>query len=164
MIDEFYIIILLILTTVILFFGGHNYQNKIEYESNQFNNLYNITLFEIKLQKYNSNIDFVDISTHVKLSKTIIPNIIGSYFVNIKPYELFNIDKCFIDINTQSSIMIIFNHNHHNNLELLIDKNKGFCYDLTKNISITGVFDIYNNSSVKINITLFILKKPFWHK
>jgi hypothetical protein len=75
--------------------------------------------------------------------------------------------------------MIIFNHNKHNNLELLINDNyqinktdvinlnissNKYFYDLEKNISITGIYHIYNNSNEPIIITCFILKKPFWHK
>ena len=73
---------------------------------------------------------------------------------------------------------MIFNHKKHNNLELLIDTEKfdlnensnipaqsyGYFYDLEKVISIVGIYHIYNNSNEQINITCFILKKPFWHE
>ena len=63
-------------------------------------------------------------------------------------------------------MMIIFNHNKVNDLELLVglDKNSnGYFYDLKKDISITGLYNIYNNSENSINITIFIIKKPFWY-
>ena len=53
-----------------------------------------------------------------------------------------------------------------NDLELVISKNESdlYMYDLEKNISITGIYDFYNNSDLIINFTIFIMKKPFWHK
>ena len=61
--------------------------------------------------------------------------------------------------------MIIYNHNKINNLELIVssDNSNGYFYDLTKIISITEIYPIYNNSNETIIITLFIIKKPFWH-
>ena len=66
-------------------------------------------------------------------------------------------------------IMIIFNHNNVNNIELIvnreinIEKNTSYLYSLINKISITGIYDIYNNNDVDIYITIFIVKKPFWY-
>ena len=165
-----YIIIIIILTVMIIFYGGHNFQNKIEYESNFFNNINNLIIFEKKLQKYSNiknfiNTDIININNYVKMCDYLIPNFLNCYFIKINAYSLFNIYN-IIDLNYRdSSILIIFNHNKINNLELLINNKNiyGYFYNLNKKISITSVYPIFNNSNTIIYITIFVMKKPFWH-
>jgi hypothetical protein len=83
--------------------------------------------------------------------------------------------------------MVIYNHNIFsenkdnfsninsslNNLFLLLDSNKecidnkcktyGYYYKISKKISILDIYPIYNNSNQTINLTIFIIKKSFWH-
>jgi len=155
-----------------LLYGGHNNQDLIEYNSNYFQNLNRIILFEKKLQIYNSTVkfadkDFINIKDYIKISLSLIPNLVDLFFINIKSYSFFTIDKIFNkELNKKEHLMIIFNHNKYTDLELLIglDKNSnGYFYDLKKNISITGIFNLYNNSAISINMTIFIIKKPFWY-
>lgn len=188
-----YIIIIIGLTIFILFFGGHNYQqNIVEYNSEYFYNLNTIIIFENKLNKnltsviFDSN-NFLNINKYLETSNIIIQNFVDCFYIQIKPYSLFNIFKIIKKENILSSMMILFNHKKHNNLELLVnnsennlydfnylDTNKylqnknnittGYFYDLEKIISITSIYHIYNNSNEIVVITCFILKKPFWFK
>ena len=166
--DILYILIIILLTIMIIFYGGHNNRELIEYDSNFFLNFNNILIYEKKLQIYNHNFideDYIDISTYIPLSETLIPNLIKPYFIYIKPYSYFNINKLIKELNKKSLIMIIFNHNNNNNLELLlnIENNIAFNYKINKKISINAIYNIYNNSDTIINLTLFILKKPYWY-
>ena len=178
-----YLIIIITLTIFIIFFGGHNNQNKIEYNCKYFSNLNSIVGFEKKISSIylnNSNLfknkNFINIDKYFNTTNILIPNFVNCFLIKINSQNVFNIynliDKSIIN----NHMMIIFNHNKLNNLELIIcdnwdykcydfnsDKNNYF-YDLEKNISITGIFHIYNNSNQDIIITCFILKKPFWHK
>lgn len=182
-----YIIIIIGLTIFILFFGGHNYQqNIVEYDSEYFYNLNTIIIFENKLNKNLTNVifdsnDFVNINKYLDTSNILIPNFVDCFYIQIKPYSLFNIFKIVKKENMLTYMMILFNHKKHNNLELLVnnsnnnlynfnyleDKNNiitGYFYDLEKIISITSIYHIYNNSNENVVITCFILKKPFWFK
>jgi len=171
--NEFtYILIILFLTIFILLYGGHNNQDLVEYDSNYFKNLNRIVLFEKKLQIYNSNVnfnnkDFVNIKDYIKTSMCLIPNLVDLFFINIKSHGFFIINKIFDKKeHKKEHMMIIFNHNKVNDLELLVgldNNSNGYFYDLKKDISIVGLYDIYNNSQDSINITIFIIKKPFWY-
>ena len=196
--NNLYIIIIIGLTIFILFFGGHNQQSIIEYDSKYFDNLNTIIIFEKKLNKNLDNIifnssNFVNINNFLNLSDILIPNLVNCFYVQIKPFSLFNIFNLIEKKDIKTSMMILFNHKKHNNHELLIDNpignlynkninsdvkinnnfdnlnninliNTGYFYDLEKIISITGIYHIYNNSNENVIITCFILKKPFWHK
>jgi hypothetical protein len=195
--EYLYILLIIVLTLFIIFYGGHNSQNKIEYDSGYFDNLNTIIFFEDKINKICNNIsfgnkNFIDISRYFDTTHILIPNFISCFFVKIKPFEYFNIYNIVDKKNSNTSIMILFNHNKSNNLELLVGNSNddlyphnnstilpnisnntnaqsskindyGFFYDLEKIISITGIYHIYNNSNENIIITCFILKKPFWH-
>ena len=185
-----YIIIIIGLTIFIVFFGGHNKQNIVEYDSEYFDNLNTIIIFEKKLNKNLENItfdskDFININQFLDVPHILIPNFIDCFYIKIKPFTLFNIYNIIKKNDIQTSMMVIFNHKKHNNLELLVgdstntiysnnlssypynfdsDIKIGYFYDLEKIISITGIYHIYNNSDENIIITCFLLKKPFWHK
>ena len=172
--DYLYITIIIGLTIFIIFYGGHNYQNKIEYESIYFDNLSSIILFSNKLQSIKNKFDFssanfYNINETVNLSHDIIPNFINCFYIKINPYSLFNIYDIVDKNNINNLIMVIFNHNSYTSIELLINDNihindnYGYFYQLKKNISIVGIYHIYNNSNKTIYITCFIIKKPFWH-
>jgi hypothetical protein len=164
-------IILLILTIIIIFYGGKNNINMIEYNSNYFNNYKNVIIFEKVLKKYipkfdnivTNNSDYSTIDEIINTLNIIIPNYINNYFIKIKPYSYFNTTK--IINNTNNLLMIIFNINYVNNLDLLIEKenNIGYFYNLTNKISITNIYDIYNNNNAEIYITIFTIKKPYWY-
>ena len=191
--DVLYIIVIIGLTIFILFYGGHNQQNIVEYDSKYFNNLNTIIIFEKKLNEYLDKIifdptNFININKYLDTPNILIPNFVDCFYIQIKPYELFNIFTIVKKENMSSFMMILFNHKKHNNLELLVElstcdlyKNTnsnfnsnfnpnpnnittGYFYDLEKIISITGIYHIYNNSNENIIITCFILKKPFWFK
>lgn len=190
--DNFtYLIIIIGLTIFIIFFGGHNNQELIEYDTNYFNTLKSITLFEnkinliIKNKQIFSDKNFININKFLNTTNILIPNFVNCFIVKINSYQLFNIFNLINNTDAKTHIMIIFNHNLHNNLELMINKtnnicynidnandidnnheikkNLGYFYDLTKQISIVGIHHIFNNSNNDIIITCFILKKPYWH-
>lgn len=181
--DNFtYLLIIIGLTIFIIFFGGHNNQNLIEYESKYFDNLKLIIVFENKINsimknKNNElfkNKNFININKFLNTTNVLIPNFVNCFMIKIYPYDLFNIFNIISKSDTKIHIMVIFNHNLHNNLELLINDNinnnmcqiekyTGYFYDLTKPISTVGINHIYNNSNDEIVITCFILKKPYWH-
>ena len=171
--NEFtYIIIIIILTIFILLYGGHNNQDLIEYDSKYFKNFNKLIIFEKKLQIYNLKVnfadrDYIDLKNYIKTSIILIPNLISLYFINIKPHSFFKINKIFTNMaNKKENIMIIFNHNKINDLELIIgldNNSNGYFYDLKKHISITGLYDLYNDSGNIINLTLFFIKKPYWY-
>lgn len=179
-------IIIMILSMVIFGRATKNRDFIIEYNPQNYQYLNSLTIFEKELQKYNSNnFDIIKITNDVDLSSCLIPNIIDIFFVNIKPFSYFNIKK-YCD-NHKSNIMVIYNHNIFsenkdnfsninsslNNLFLLLDSNKecannicknyGYYYKISKKISILDIYPIYNNSNQTINLTIFIVKKSFWH-
>ncbi len=168
-----YILIIVFLTIFILLFGGHNNQDLVEYSSNYFKNFDKIIIFEKKLQIYNKTVnfgnkDFINIKNFIKTSLILIPNLHDLFFININPHSFFKIDDIFNkNLNKKEYVMIVFNHNNINNLELLIGLDNsndiGYFYDLKKNISITGLYDLFNSSDISINFTIFIIKKPFWY-
>lgn len=178
--DDFvYFLIIIILTFVILFFGGHNNQDIIEYKSNYFTGLKYIIGFEKKIRlisenNYKINIfkekNFVNINKYFNTANILIPNFVNCFLIKLEPYKMFNIYNIINKVNQKTHMMIIFNHNLSNNLELIIkndlnmeNNHYGYFYDLEKTISIVGIYHIYNNSTDTINISCFILKKPFWH-
>lgn len=172
--DSFmYLIIIIGLTIFILFFGGHNNQELIEYDTNYFSTLNSITLFENKINLIIKNknlfIDekFININKFLNTGNILIPNFVDCFIIKINPYKIFNIFNLINKCDSKTHIMIIFNHNSYNNLELMIDDNckiqSGYFYNLTKQISIVKINHIYNNSNDEVIITCFILKKPYWH-
>lgn len=191
--DNFtYLIIIIGLTIFIVFFGGHNNQELIEYDTTYFNGLKSITLFEnkinliIKNKELFSNENFININKFLNTSNVLIPNFVNCFIIKINSHQLFNIFNLINETEAKTHIMIIFNHNSHNDLELMIKKNNctcnninyidnvndnkiekktdfGYFYDLTKQMSIVGIHHIFNNSNDDIIITCFILKKPYWH-
>jgi hypothetical protein len=186
--DYLYIIIIIGFTIFIIFYGGHNLQNKIEYDIDYFENLNLIILFEKKLQNITNQFNFsasnfYNINEVVNISHNIIPNFKNCFYIQIKPFELFNVTNIIDHDDFKTHIMILFNHNKHNNIELLInnhshdlyrskinsssyshDNNIGYFYRLNKIISVVDIYHIFNNSSDNVFITCFIIKKPFWHK
>lgn len=182
--DILYILIIIGLTIFILSFGGHNDQNEVEYSTSYFQNLNYIINFEKKLNIISQNKDlfneknFVNINKYLNTANIIIPNFVNCFFIKINPYSIFNIYNIIDKKDIYSHMLIIFNHNKHNNLELLLDNDNmnlysndiiikpntfGYFYDLEKIVSITGVYHIYNFSNEIVIITCFVLKKPFWH-
>lgn len=177
--DNFtYLIIIIGLTIFVIFFGGHNNQKLIEYDTSYFKSLKTITLFEnkinsiIKNKKIFFNENFININKFLNTTNVLIPNFVNCFIIKINSHQLFNIFNLINNLEAKTHIMIIFNHNLHNNLELMInpinnnskiEKNFGYFYDLTKQISIVGIHHIFNNSNDDIVITCFILKKPYWH-
>jgi hypothetical protein len=173
---------------MILFYGGKNHIRMIEYDSSYFENYKNVLLFEKKLQKYNdkfntivtNNNDYITIDEINEILHIMLSNYINNFFIKISPKSYFNIKKV-IDINNINNInnliMIVFNHNNVKNIELIINReniqnsnnlgneNKitGYFYNLTNKISVTSIYDIYNNNDVEIFITIFIVKRPYWY-
>lgn len=170
--DNLYFIIIIGLTIFIIFFGGHNNQDKIEYDGEYFNSLNSIVNFEKKINLiFNKNTDifiganFININKYFNTTNILIPNFVNCFLIKINPNSFFDIFNIVDKLIAKSYMMIIFNHNVDNNLELVInDNNTKLYYDLKKNISITSIYQIYNNSNTDIIISCFILKKPFWHK
>lgn len=173
--DNLYFIIIIGLTIFIIFYGGHNHQNLVEYDSKYFCSLGTIIIYENKLNKFITNDDiifnqdnFFNLNKYLNTSDIIIPNFVGCYYIKINPFNIFNINKIVNKKNVKNYMMVIFNHNKHNDLELILDylsnDTIGYFYDLDKTISITGIYNIYNNSNQFVTITCFILKKPYWFK
>lgn len=166
-----YLIIIISLTIFIIFFGGHNNQPLIEYNSNYFNNLKSITIFENKINHIMKNNllfvnkNFINVNDFLNTNNILIPNFVNCFIIKIKSFTLFNIYNLIDKTECKTHIMIIFNHNLYNNLELMINHkvNSGYFYNLTKQISIVKINHIYNNSESDIKITCFIFKKPYWH-
>lgn len=185
--DYLYMIIIVGLTIFMLFFGGHNFQIKVEYDSNYFDNLNTVIIYENKLQKIKnkfnfSKTNFYNINKDLELCPNLLPNFVNSFYIKLSPFTLFNINYLVKPNKMRNYLMILFNHNEYNNLELLINNNNfdlyknnnyynydlnnnidGYFYNLNKSITITDIFHIYNNSDNNIFITCFIIKKPFWH-
>lgn len=177
--DLLYLIIIICLTFFIIFYGGHNNQDKIEYDSDYFNNLNSIIKFEKKINSFylnDNNIfintNFINIDKYFNTTNILLPNYVNCFLIKIDSHCIFNIENIIEKSKCKTHIMVIFNHNLKYNLELVIDdldnsnNNDGYCnfYNLKKNISTTGIYHIYNNSNENVVITCFILKKPFWHK
>lgn len=171
--DIYYILLIIVLTIFVLYYGGHNFQTKVEYESEYFYNINKIIMYEKKLHKFNqeknfNNNNFINIEDYVSTSQIIIPNLVDMYFIKVEPNSFFNIENIF-SLDKSQHIMIIFNNsinNTTNNLELILnsDDDSIYLYKLKNKVSITGIYDIYNNSDNFVVFTVFIMKKPFWHK
>ena len=123
-------IVLIILTIIIIFYGGKNSINLVEYDSNFFENFKNIVIFEKKLQNYdskfeditNNDSDYITINEINNTSNIILPNYVNNFFIKIKSYSYFDIKKV-VDITMKNNfIMIIFNHNNDNNIELIVNR------------------------------------------
>lgn len=175
----FYLIIIIILSIFIMFFGGHNNQELIEYESNYFSNFNSIILLEKKINslckmnfdKIFLNNNFFNINSFLNTFNLLLPNFVNCFLIKISSFNAFNIFNIIDKHDYNRHIMIIFNHYHYNNLELIIESkndrfklndNNVYFYNLKKKISIVGIYHIYNNSNENVIITCFILKKPFW--
>lgn len=186
--DNFYFLTMIILILMIVIFGGPKKHDnlQIEYQPNNFGYLNNLTYFENQIHQNNisSDIEFTNITEKINLSNCLVPNIVDIFIVNIKPYQIFNVGNHVK--NDLASIMIIYDHNMSsqqynfsnipnlaiNNLKLLINKKKecvnyncnlvGYYYDISKKVSILDIFPIYNDSEHIVNITIFIIKKPYW--
>jgi hypothetical protein len=186
--DNSYLLVLIIMILSMVIFGRakKNREFIIEYNPQNYQYLNSLTIFEKELQKYNSkNFDFIKITNEVDLSACLIPNIVDIFFINIKPHKYFDIRKEIKDFN--SNIMVVYNHNiftdnndyftsltfQKNKLFMLLDRNKeciknicnnyGYFYEITKKISILDIYPIFNDSKNTVNITIFIIKKSFWH-
>lgn len=178
-----YLIVIITLVVFVIFFGGHNDQDKIEYNSDYFLNLNSIINFEKKISSiylnsndFLKNKNFINIDKYFNTTNILLPNFVNCFLIKINSYDVFNIYNVINKSIINNHMMIIFNHNKQNNLELIVCDNSdykcydfnsntnNYFYDLEKNISITGIFHIYNNSNQDTIITCFILKKPFWHK
>lgn len=187
--DNLHIIIIIGLSLFIIFYGGHNYQNKIEYDTKYFDNLNVVIYLENKIDKILKNLSFgqnkfINLDEYIDSAHILLPNFIGCYGIKIGPYDYFNILNIVSFTELKSHMMIIKNNSKSNDLELLINNNEnnlysenndyinltninttqGYFYSLNKTISITGLYHIYNNSNNNVIITCFIIKKPFWHK
>ena len=181
--DFLYFIIIIGLTIFIIFYGGHNNQNQIEYNSDYFNSLNSIINFEKKINFIHlnnadifKNTNFININKYLNTTSILIPNFVNCFLIKINPNSFFNIFNLINKSIAKSHMMIIFNHHKHNNLELLVDDKyelvyydsniitDQYFYELKNNISITTIYNIYNDSNKYVVITCFILKKPFWHK
>lgn len=173
--DDSYFIIVIIMILCMVIFGSSkkNNDNLIEYDSKNYQFLNSLTIFEKELQKYNTEKnDFKKITDEINLTSCFIPNIVDVFFINIKPFQYFDIKKYVKNYNY--NIMVVYNHSNFTNnaLYLLLNKNNecnnnicnnyGYYYDITKKISILDIYPIYNNSNEIINMTIFIIKKSFW--
>lgn len=182
--DLTYLILIIIIFIFIIFYGGKNNIDKIEYSTNCFTNINSIitfekkikSIFDLKKNDFNNLNNFININKYLNTKNIIIPNFVNCFLIKIYPFKIFKIKNIIGDNDKKTHIMVLFNHNEINNLELIInivsiysEKNQswekiyGYFYDLKKKISIVGMYDIYNNSNIPIEISCFVLKKPFWH-
>jgi len=160
------IIVIILLTIMIMFCGGKNHLNTIEFDNDHFENYKNIIIFEEILKKNIPNLknnDFISIDEMNNQLHILLPNYINNFLIRINKYSYFNINK-LINKN-KNLIMIIYNLNDNNNLYLVVNKenNTTYNYYINKKISITSIYDIYNDNDFEINLALFIVKKPYWH-
>jgi hypothetical protein len=162
--DTEYFIILIILTIIMLLFGGRKKNHKIEYNENKFYNLQKIYTFSNKFKKHKE-------TSVISIDKinTLIPNIEKIMVIYLNPNEYFNIEHHLQKNYIKSSLMVLYNYDNKNihNLELILSTNsdnsdEGLFYNIKKNITITDIYSIYNNSNDVINFAIIIIKKPHW--
>jgi len=175
---SYFLLIIILCLTIVIYGRPKKHDNlKIEYEETNYKYLKILTIFEKQLQKYNStNFDFIKITDKINLSECFIPNIVDIFFINIKPHSHFYINNHVS--NDIAKLMILYDHNsnlddYDKNLMLLINYKKecidekcsyyGYYYDINKKISILDIYPIYNNSNSVVNLTIFIIKKSYWH-
>ncbi|AYV80016.1 MAG: hypothetical protein Gaeavirus5_13 [Gaeavirus sp.] len=177
------LLIIIIILLIVIYGGPRKHVHSIEYNPKNYKFLNNLSVFESQLQKYNipEDVEFQNITKNINLTNCLIPNIIDIFYVNIGSHKFFDIRK-HID-NTGLNIMILYSHTTKNNnfavidnitndkLMLLIDKQHecndacglyGYFYNVTRKISILDIYPIYNDSDKTVNLTLLILKKPYW--
>ncbi len=175
-----YIILLIILFVIMIIYGGLNKIKNIEYDYSKIENIKNILWLEHNMKnikEYYSN--YNDITNNFKKTVKTIPNLQKILIVKIHPKNVFNLLNNNIKnfnnddvINFNEYMMIIFNHNQVNDLELILNtnyeciqhscNNMSYNYDLTKKITLADLYPIYNNSNNIIEISLFIVKRPFF--
>ncbi len=166
-----YILLIIGLVAFTLLFGGHNNQLKIEYNLNYFDNINKIIYYEQKMQKFNTQYNFndnnyINIEDYISTSQIIIPNLVDMFFIKMKPKSIFIIGDIF-KLEKKEHIMIVFNNynTNYSSIELIIgtEKDGAYFYGLDKKISVVSIYDLYNNSDQTLNITLFFMKRPYWH-
>jgi hypothetical protein len=165
------ILIFLILVILIIFYGGENKIIKIKYNSDRFNYHKNLNIFRKKLLNYKNilNEDYLDITKDINTCNYLVPNIIYSYCIKIKPKTIFDIkyliknDKYNDDYEMLMNIYTI--NDEYKNLYLVIDNNQNEVdmVDIDENIYITNIYNIYNNNNKDVFLILFFIKKPFWY-
>ncbi len=167
-----YLILIIILTIFIVFYGGHNNQNRIEYNTFQWNNLDLLNFLSINhltdtnkyFQMQNQTQNYYKISDKMILTDNFLPNFVDCYLIKIESKKIFNIDKIISLKEHSNNLMILINNYNNIKLELLVEykNNLGYFYILDKKISIVSIYDILNNSNETCFIYCIIVKKPYW--
>ena len=152
-------IIILIITILIIFYGGINSYKKIEYNINNFHNIKQYILLKKQLRYNiidNNAVDIEDVFSHVKYG--FIQNLVGAYYINLKPHTQY----LFKQYNKKTHLQLIFDDSEKLNLLVFNSFSKKYFYKLNNKISITDIYPLCNNTNSNINLTVFIIKKPFW--
>jgi hypothetical protein len=165
------ILIFLILVILIIFYGGQNKIIKIKYNSERFNYYKNINIFKKKLLKYKNTIDsdYLDITNDINTCNYLLPNIVYSYCIKIKPKTIFDIKYLIKNDKYKDDYEMLMNiytlNDDYKNLYIIInnENNEYTMVNIDENIFITNTYNLYNDSDEDIILILFFLKKPFWY-
>lgn len=131
--DNLYIILIIGLSIFVIFYGGHNYQNKIEYDTRYFDNLNVVIYLENKINKILKNLsigenNFINLNEYIDSAHVLLPNFVNCFGIKIKSHDYFNIFNIISVGELKSNMMIIFNFSKSNNLELLINNTENNMY------------------------------------
>jgi len=165
------LLIFLILVILIIFFGGENKTIKIKYNSDRFNYHKNLNIFQKKLENYQKILkeDFLDITKDINTCNYLVPNIVYSYCIKIKPKTIFNIKYLIKNDKYNDNYEMLMNiytiNDEYKNLYLIINSNDNEIdmVDIDEHIFITNIYNIYNDDDKDIFLILFFIKKPFWY-
>ena len=99
----------------------------------------------------------------------LIPNIEKITVVYLKPNELYDVNEHCESNYDNKCLMVIYNYDNQKitDLELLVSKNslnlnEGLFYRINKDMTITNIYPVYNDSDNIINFAIIIIKKPHW--
>jgi len=182
--DNFYICVIVAAVLLMVIYGRPNKTSDyiIEYDNEQFKyfeKLYFVDRqieknykIETKIINNDANGSIEDITSRLNNCERFIPNIVSIYNIKLNPKSFININKyagtnkiMLIKINNQdiayTNIQLLVNNNYEcdNN----ICGNYAYLYSLDKSKSIVNIYPIFNNSDKIANLTIYIIKKPFWY-
>jgi hypothetical protein len=182
--DNFYIFVVVIAVLLMVIYGRPNKTSDyiVEYDNEQFKYLEKIYFIDKQIENNNKiptkiinndiNGSIEDITSRINNCERFIPNIVSIYNITLNPKSFININK----YTGTNKIMLIKVHNQiipYDYIKLLVNNNYecdnnicgnyAYLYPLNKSKSIVNIYPIFNDSDKIVNLTIYIVKKPFWY-
>jgi len=182
--DNLYFCIIITVVLLMVIYGRPSKTSDylIEYDNTQFKYLEKLYFVDKQIEnsKITDNKIIIDkfgsieeITNKLNNCEKFIPNIVSIYNITINPRSFFDSNK-YINSTKIMIIKIINDLIDIQQIKLLVNKNfecnennlcgnYGYFYSLDKKISIVNIYPIFNDTDKVINLTIYVIKKPFWH-